>query len=162
MRFVLPTGFVLPDETVAKVADGADESDAVSPAGLVVTRTDIIRPVRDGASGALTAIPITPSGVITEIPVSALIAVTSTLPDLGRGDVWDHDIELLMTEAARDLSVLRVELWSVDAQGPATAEIELRRYIPPTEAAVKAAAGGELVSADGRRAGARPVRRRAD
>ena len=78
------------------------------------------------------------------------VIVTVPLSSMEPGDVQEHELELWLTDAARDVNTLSIELWSVDAQGPVIAEVEVRRAFDSASAVIDPTQGGELHSDDAR------------
>jgi hypothetical protein len=77
-------------------------------------------------------------------------AITIKIGDMDQGSLWEQEVKLQMTAAAPDLSTVRLELWSSDAEGAATADVDLRRSFPLAEQEITPEEGGYLASADGR------------
>ena len=94
-----------------------------------------------------------PEGIVIPIKEDDSIAdkaLEYPLGDMDAGSIWEQAIEFEMTEAAADLSTIRMELWSSNTDGAAIAETDVRRSFPPAQEQISPEDGGRLATADGR------------
>lgn len=156
-----PTPQILPTEEPLVDVPHAEDASQHIPAGQIHSELLDEAPLRPGdvarirviveASGELldpTLRLVLPDGFTW--PGHETAVVTEPLDTTQRGGVQERELALQMTEAARDVNVLRLELWSANAQGPAVTEVEVRRVFEPSEVQISAGQGGELHSADAR------------